>query len=65
MRRHATPFTSDAKKKEEEGSQAKEDAMRTMLSALIAVAIVAVAAVPASAGPDAKQLFEKLDREKY
>ncbi len=39
--------------------------MKTVISALIALAVLAGVAAPAGAGPDAKKLFEQLDRQKY
>jgi hypothetical protein len=55
----------DLRREEEQGRQAKEDDMRRTLSALVALAVVAVAAVPASAGPDTKRLFDQLQRQGY
>jgi len=42
-----------------------EDIMKTMVSALVAVAVLAGVVAAASADPYSKKLFEQLDRGKY
>ena len=54
---------SDSKKKEE--TRAKEDIMKAVILAVIALAVLADVAAPAGAEPYAKKLFEKLDKQKY
>jgi hypothetical protein len=43
----------------------EEDIMKTMVSALIAVAVLAGVVAAASADPYAKKFFEQLDRGKF
>ena len=54
---------SDSKKKEE--TRAKEDIMKTVISALVALAVLAGVAASVSADPYAKNFFENIDRHKY
>ena len=42
-----------------------EDSMKTMVSALVAVAVLAGVVAAASADPYAKKFFEQLDRGKF
>jgi len=42
-----------------------EDIMKTMVSALVAVAVLAGVVAAASADPYSKKFFEQLDRGKY
>jgi hypothetical protein len=39
--------------------------MRTVISALIALAVLAGVAAPAGAGPDARKFYDQLDRYKF
>ena len=39
--------------------------MKTAISALIALAVLASVAAPVGANPYAKKLFEKLDKQRY
>jgi hypothetical protein len=39
--------------------------MKTAISALIALAVLASVAAPVGADPYAKKLFEKLDKQRY
>ena len=43
----------------------KEDVMKTIVSALIALAVLAGVAAPAGAGLDAKKFFAQLDRSRF
>lgn len=63
MLMQATKLLSDSKKKEE--TRAKEDIMKMLISALVAVAVLAGVAASVSADPYAKKFFEKIDRQKY
>jgi len=51
--------------KEREKTWTKEDIMKTIVSALIALAVLAGVAAPAGAGLDAKKFFAQLDRSRH
>jgi hypothetical protein len=63
MLKRATKLLSGSNKKEE--TRAKEDIMKTMISALVALAVLAGVAGSVSADPYAKKFFEIIDRHKY
>ncbi len=50
---------------EEARRQTMEDIMKTIISALIALAVLAGVTAPAGAGVDPKKLYDQLDRQKY
>jgi hypothetical protein len=62
MLKRATKLLSGSKKKEE--TRAKEDIMKTVITALVALAVLAGVAASVSADPYAKKFFEKIDRQK-